>query len=182
MDKQKCLEWMYDEYKHFCLLPETYALSILLFNTCYDKIKQPLQLMTVCLHIAAKYEEISPPSIKTWVSKDSLPTYHSMELDVLSHVGFCISALSRQHAIAKLNELCILRDDKYITAKNLICRALKDKDCACFSQETIAIAAWQVSNKNIKPRFDACAKSLIHLLPEHLQDIDFYVQKRCASV
>ena len=122
------IHWMISVSEKFKLLPETFYLSINLFDRYLEKkllLKKQLQLIaSSCLLIASKYEEIYPPEIRDFVyisnrlfNKEDMI---EIEYDILKILNFNLLTVSpyiflvRFHFISGDNNIKIFYLASYI--------------------------------------------------------------------
>lgn len=127
MKRQECMAWLFDVRRRFGLLSDTLALAVVLFDTCYDG--QNLRLYAAaCMSVAAKYEEISPPTFnQLGIQAHEFRDMTNMELAVLKACGYCLSDI--RHPVWHLNNMCEERDACYEEAVELALGEMAREDC-----------------------------------------------------
>ncbi|GAX75095.1 hypothetical protein CEUSTIGMA_g2539.t1 [Chlamydomonas eustigma] len=97
--RQILVEWLFDISMHMKLVKETYFLSINFLDRCLNSMKackSTLQLIGItCLWLAAKYEEVHPPSAQELLELTEnayeLQQMLCMESKILNILGFDLS-------------------------------------------------------------------------------------------
>lgn len=150
MKRQECLAWLFEVRRRFGLLPDTLALAIVLFDTCYDG--QNLRVYTAaCMSVAAKYEEMSPPSFKQLgIQVYEFDDMTNMELAVLKACGYCVSNI--RHPIWHLNNTCMVRDRRYEEAAELALGGMANPECREYTYKDIATECWEIVCSRHKPK------------------------------
>ena len=156
MQRYDSVSWMFDIKKKYGLLPETLALAIYLFDSCYSLISIKGVNIRIyraaCMSVASKYEETLPPSFRQLgVYIYEHDTMTNTELSVLQANGYSVSNI--RHPVWYINNMCIMMDVRYKNAIELVLWAMADPSCHEYTYLDIALEAWKITQKKYKNTF-----------------------------
>jgi hypothetical protein len=154
------IEWVIDVHRKFRLTAEALYVAVFIIDQFLSKQniqKSQLHLLGVStLLIAAKYEEIYPPTLNDFLAvsenKFSKQMVLKMEKDILTTLSFNVTAPSAYRFLQRyriLNPICN-EDEVFFYAQYLQEIQLLDASLLRFKQSEIAAAALILSTKQLK--------------------------------
>lgn len=188
------IEWIIDVHRKFRLTSEALYVAVFIIDSYLSKKKigkSQLHLLGVAtLLIAAKYEEIYPPSLNDFLqvseNKFSKSSVTEMERDILQTLDFQVTAPSAYRFLQRLRRLSppCNDDEVFFFAQYIQEVQLLDATLLKFKQSEIAAASLILAARQIK-KINCWTKEMEKwsgYSEQHLQQVVSEVKSFCVEI